>query len=205
MSSLGGIKKGISKNQNGLTNAAERLSALQRLDALEESFSKLIQVLSKDQTTVAQKLENIERGLNAVAELVGRKSVEEKASEMHVVELEAKVANVDEAIKASLTAGAIVPTDTVAGEHIFVVTQQKNEKGEVLHPSKIQLELEGYTPEVRALLVDKKVGETIVLPTGGSLTVLEVYLSTGKKEADTANENNLANSALEEPALQEDN
>jgi len=205
MSSLGGIKKGISKNQNGLTNAAERLSALQRLDALEASFNKLIRVLGNDQTTTAQKLDSLARGVNAIAELVGRKAVEDKASEMHVAELEAKVANVDEAIKASLTAGAIVPTDTVAGEHLFVVTQQKNDKGETLHPSKIQLELEGYTPEIQALLADKKVGQVITLPTGGSLTVLEIYLSTGKKETDVANENNLADSALEEPAIEETN
>lgn len=205
MSSLGGIKKGISKNQNGLTNAAERLSALQRLDALEASFNKLIRVLGNDQTTTAQKLDSLARGVNAIAELVGRKAVEDKASEMHVAELEAKVANVDEAIKASLTAGAIVPTDTVAGEHVFVVTQQKNDKGETLHPSKIQLELEGYTPEIQALLADKKVGQVITLPTGGSLTVLEIYLSTGKKETDVANENNLADSALEEPAIEETN
>lgn len=205
MSSLGGIKKGISKNQNGLTNAAERLSALQRLDALEASFNKLIRVLGNDQTTTAQKLDSLALGVNAIAELVGRKAVEDKASEMHVAELEAKVANVDEAIKASLTAGAIVPTDTVAGEHVFVVTQQKNDKGETLHPSKIQLELEGYTPEIQALLADKKVGQVITLPTGGSLTVLEIYLSTGKKETDVANENNLADSALEEPAIEETN
>jgi len=205
MSSLGGIKKGISKNQNGLTNAAERLSALQRLDALEASFNKLIRVLGNDQTTTAQKLDSLALGVNAIAELVGRKAVEDKASEMHVAELEAKVANVDEAIKASLTAGAIVPTDTVAGEHLFVVTQQKNDKGETLHPSKIQLELEGYTPEIQALLADKKVGQVITLPTGGSLTVLEIYLSTGKKETDVANENNLADSALEEPAIEETN
>jgi hypothetical protein len=191
MSSLGSIKKGINGKVNGLTNARERQSALQRLDSLEASFAKLIQVLGKEQTTTNSKFENIERGLNAIAELVGRKAVEDKASEMHIAELEAKVANVEEALKASLTAGAIIPTDTVAGEHVFVVTQQKTENGDVLHPSKIQLELDGYVPEIRALLNDKKVGDVIELPSGGSLTILEVYVSTGKKEANSESEGNL--------------
>jgi hypothetical protein len=191
MSSLGSIKKGINGKINGLTNARERQSALQRLDSLEASFTKLIQVLGKEQTTTNSKFENIERGLNAIAELIGRKAVEDKASEMHIAELEAKVANVEEALKASLTAGAIIPTDTVAGEHVFVVTQQKTENGDVLHPSKIQLELDGYVPEIRALLNDKKVGDVIELPSGGSLTILEVYVSTGKKEANSESEGNL--------------
>ena len=178
------LGKQMAKKINGLTNAKKQLSALQRLDGLESSFVKLVQQLGKYQADLGIRFTNIERGLDAVAELIGREAVTNKAQELHTKQLEEEVVQTAEAIQAAVKAGTMEATDTIKDGQTFVVVQQKGPDGTVKVPSKIQIPLDGYVPEVKALLEGKKVGESVTMPNGDIITVLETYQPTGKKEPD---------------------
>lgn len=181
---MGKLEKKLSKKINGLTNAKKQLNALQRLDSLESSFRMLIQSLGKQQVDLNNRFTNVERGIDAVAELIGRDAVENKAKELHIKQLEDEAARTGEALQAALKAGTIISTDTVKDGETFVVVQQKGSDGTIRNPSKIQIPLDGYVPEIKALLQDKKVGDTIPLPSGDIITILECYQPTDKKEPD---------------------
>ena len=181
---MGKLGKQLAKKINGLTGAKKQLSALQRLDGLENSFVKLVQQLGKYQVDLNNRFINIERGLDAIAELIGREAVENKAKELHTKHLEEEVVRTTEAIQAALKAGTVEITDTIKDGQTFVIVQQKAPDGTIRVPSKIQIPLDGYIPEVKALLEGKKVGDSIILPSGDVITVLEAYQPTGKKEPD---------------------
>jgi hypothetical protein len=178
------LSKQLGKRINGLSGAKKQLNALQRLDAIESSFNQLIEQLGKQQVALKNRFDNIERGIDAVAELIGREAVENKAKELHTKQLEEEAARTTEAIEAAVKAGTIEATDKVKDEQTFVVVQQKGPDGTVRTPSKIQIPLNGYVPEVKALLQDKKVGEEVTLPSGDTIIILECYQPTGKKEPD---------------------
>jgi len=178
------LSKQLGKKINGLSGAKKQLNALQRLDGMESSFSQLIEQLGKQQVSLNNRFDNIERGIDAIAELIGREAVENKAKELFTKQLEDKVTKTTEAIEGAVKAGTIEATDTVKDDQTFVVVQQKGPDGTVRVPSKVQITLGEYVPEVKALLQDKKVGDTVTLPSGDILTVLECYQSTGKQEPD---------------------
>jgi hypothetical protein len=181
MSKLG---KQLEKKINGLSGAKKQQNALQRLDSMEASFRQLIEQLGKQQVSIKNRFDNIERGIDAIAELIGREAVENKAKELHTKQLEDEATQTGEAIKAAVKAGTVEPVEAVRDGQTFVVVQQTGPDGTVRTPSKIQIPLEGYVPEVKALLQDKKVGDTVTLPSGDIITVLECYQPTGKQEPD---------------------
>jgi hypothetical protein len=178
------LSKQLGKKINGLSGAKKQLNALQRLDGMESSFSQLIEQLGKQQVSLNNRFDNIERGIDAIAELIGREAVENKAKELFTKQLEEEAARTTEAIAASVKAGTVEATDTVKDGETYVVVQQKGPDGTIRTPSRIQIPLEGYVPEVKALLQDKKVGDTVTLPSGDIITILECYQPTGKQEPD---------------------
>ena len=181
---MGKLENKLSKRISGLTNAKKTLTALQRLDGMETSFSKLIQALGKNEIEANNRFINIERGLDAIAEIIGREAVENKAKELHTKQLEDEATKTSEAIQAAVKAGTVEVVDTIKNDETFVVVQQKSPDGTVRVPSKIQIPLNGFIPEVKALLQDKKVGDSVTLPNGDTVFILECYQPTDKKEPD---------------------
>lgn len=176
MSGQGSLKKSVQKAQGGApTNAQQRNDLFQRVGRLEVAIQNLSQQAQAALEKLSQRLNVTNQALAAVCELLGTETVHAKATEMHIRELETEAEAQAAQVLDAVEKGQLISTETVGKNCPMVVTQQTGANGQVLHPSRVHLPLEGYSPEVQALLEGKATGDVIELPDGSKLTVLASY------------------------------
>lgn len=167
------LKKSVLKASGAPTNAKQRGDLNQRMDVLETRFSTLGRQLQASFGKMSEQVGNIARVVDAISEVVGVEEVSAKTMEMRVAELEAEAAAETAAIDAAIASGELEVAETISATS-YVVTQQNDPEGKLLHPSRVSIPLDGYKPEIKEQLVGKKVGDSIELADRGKLTVLQV-------------------------------
>lgn len=183
----------MNKKTDGLGNNAKREDALNRIGNLEKAFQQLVPALEKsfkkaqeDNNEMSGAIDNLDRVLTALIEVVGKRlggsdepslldQVKEVVKNNRIKEIESEAAQSDANLKVAVAEGKLIAAEAVKNENDILVTTQTNDKGEVLHPTRAFLTLGQFNPGVKELLVDKKCGDVITLPTGGSVTILEIY------------------------------
>jgi hypothetical protein len=192
--------KKMNKKTDGLGNNAKREEALVRLGRLEEAFKELMPALKKafsqvqkDSSDAGTAIQNLDLVVASLISVVGNKLpgltkdgllelVKEDVKTTQIAQIEAESEQSAATLKVAIAEGKLTPADTVVNETDIIVNSQINDKGEVMHPLKSYLTLGQFNPGVKELLKDKKVGDVVTLPTGGSVTVLEIYNVVEPKE-----------------------
>jgi hypothetical protein len=178
-----GIK--LSGAKGGLTNESKRREAFERLTLLEGAYAKLIsavnesfQKVARDAVNTNQDVLTLDRFLGSLMEVLGsdiNDKVRELVKSKRIAELEAEAETQTQQVKVLVAEGKLKAMDTVSDENSFMVVTQRDETGNPKHPVRQHASLEQFEPAVKELLVGKKVGETLTLPTGGTVEILECY------------------------------
>lgn len=174
--------------KQGLTNYKKRVEIEERVFNLEQMSAKVVesvnnsfQQLAKDNTETAKTIHDFDLVMQAMMEVLGGKDdtfavkVKEVLTKLKINELEAKAEKQMAELKVMETEGKIVKTEQVTSDNDFVVTSTKGDDGKLRYPTKSVGIVGMFIPAVKELLINKKAGETLTLPTGGTLEVLEVY------------------------------
>lgn len=183
---MGRIK--VKDEKKGMTNAKERFDITQRVSNLEQMSAKMVesvnnsfQQLAQDNVSVANHLHDFDMVLQAMMEVLDGTekkfsgSVAEVVKRLKIAELETKAEKEIAELKVMEAEGKIVKADTITCDNDFVVTTTKDDKGQQLYPSKSPMIVGRFIPAIKELIITKKVGETITLPNGNVLEILEVY------------------------------
>jgi hypothetical protein len=189
---MGRIK--IKGEKQGLTNAKARNDAVDRIGQLEQMMAKVVesvnnsfQQIAKDNASIMDTIHNFDLVMQAMMEVLDgsavldgtekkfSNSVSDALKRLKIAELEGKAEKQLAELKIMETENKIVKTDTITSDNDFVITTTKDEKGQQRYPTKSVGIVGMFVPAVKELLINKKAGETLTLPTGGTLEVLEVY------------------------------
>lgn len=178
----------INGSKEGLTNNKKREDALFRIYNLEQGFAKLVESVNEsfkqiatDNTSINNHIKDFDLVIQSMMEVLDGSekkfspAVAEVLKRLKIAELEAKSEKQLAELKVMETEGKIIKTDAVTSDNDFVVTSTKGEDGSQRYPSKSVGIVGMFIPSVKELLIGKKVNETIAIPTGGTLEVLEIY------------------------------
>ena len=167
------------------------LTLEERVFTLESVYTKLIQTVENSFGEVAKDLkessENIigmDRILRAMMECSVEgfsEKVTAKVKQNRINDLEAQAEQSSAKVKMLLAEGKLAVTDTIVDDQNIVVVTQRDENGDLKYPIRNHLALVQFVPAVKELLVGKKAGETVTIPTG-TIEVLEVYKMVPQEE-----------------------
>jgi hypothetical protein len=189
----------MNKKTDGLGNNAKRNEALTRIANLEGAIQQLVPALDRSFTNAAKEANELSKNItaldqvvNALIEVLQKQTdvsclmhhVKEQVKTNKIAQLEAESEAYVANLKVALAEGKVIPTETAKNDDDILVISQVNDKGETLHPSKAFITLAQFNPGVKELVTDKKAGEVVTLPTGGSITILEIYSVVPQKEAE---------------------
>jgi hypothetical protein len=206
---MGRIK--VKGENKGMTNAKQRFDITQRVGNLEQGFAKLVesvnnsfQQLAQDSTGFNNRIHSFDLFVQAMMEVLDKGGFVTKEDEgkypdgpkafssmtaevfkrLRIAELEAESEKQLAKLKVMEGEGQITKADTIISENDFIVTSTKDSNGQYKSPTKSVGIVNLYVPAVKELLVNKKVGETLTLPDGNILEILEVY-SIGQKSEES--------------------
>lgn len=195
------VLKALNKD-SGLSNHKKREDALERISNLEKFSAKIVESVDNSFKTVAKdiqdctsNIEGLDRLIRAIIEVSGpdfQTKVTEQIKTTRIAELEAQSASSAASVKMYVAEGKLKVAEEVLNDTDILVVTQKDENGELKYPVRNHLALVQFVPAVKELLTNKKVGETVSLPTGGTVEILEVYAvvpqdeESGEKLPDTA-------------------
>ena len=197
---MSNILKSLNKDPS-LTNHKQRENALERISNLEKFSAKVVESVDGSFKTVAKDLqdcnsniEGLDRLIRAIIEVSGPEfntKVTEQIKATRIAELEAQSASSAASVKMYVAEGKLKVADTVLNDTDILIVTQKDGNGDLKYPVRNHLALVQFIPAVKELLMNKKVGETVSLPDGGTVEILEVYEvvpqdeSAGDKLPDT--------------------
>lgn len=185
---MGRIK--IKKEKQGLTNEQKREDAFSRIGNLEQGFAGLVESvnnsfkqIAQDNTTINSTIHDFDLVMQAMMEVLEgteylkgfSTKVKEALQKLKIAELEAKSEKQLAELKIMATEGKILKVLSIDSANDFVITSQKGEDGNQKYPIKAVGIVGMFVPAVKELLIGKKPGETLTLPGGGTLEILEVY------------------------------
>lgn len=172
----------MTQNTQGLSNHKKRQNALERLEELEKTVSgienylkSLLGHLRKSLTDLQEDVQASGNVIEALADVLGRETVEAKVKERHINKLEAQAESLQKSLDKQLEEGAFRAIDAVKEDACLVVVSETTAEGKVLHPSKLFNDISEYPEEVKKDLVGKTVGATLNTKTNSVITVLGVY------------------------------
>jgi hypothetical protein len=178
-----GIK--LKGEKHGMTNEKQRQTAMEGIAALQQAYVKLVPILdesfkkiSTDMSAANESIESLNRVLGALLEVLGeetQKKVVEVVKQRRIKELEDASTKQFEQIQVMVAEGRLTKTDTITTNDDIVVVSQRDEKGEIKYPTRTHAILKQFETTVAELLLNKKVGETLTLPAGDTVEVLDCY------------------------------
>lgn len=189
-----------SKKTDGLSNNTVRLNAVQRLNNLEAAFTQLAGALQNSfkqiQDDAKERADNLERYdqfimalVEELSEKTGNKDLLKDTTERlkanRIKALEEQVVANEAAIQVAVAEKNLYAQDQESELTSLIVSTQTDKDGNILHPSKTFLKPEQFVPAVQELLKEKKVGDVITLPEGGTLTILGIYRDPNQEELET--------------------
>ena len=184
------MTKKAEKKQTGLTNEGKRVDALTRIGNLEKAFVDLTKALNtsfqqikRDWNQQDQNLSSYDKFVMALVEVVSKEAeipgllekVTARVKENKIKQLEEEVKQQEAQLKIEVAEGRLKAAESIKNDNDLIVSSEINKDGVRLNPSKTFLLLDQFKPGVKELLIDKKAGETVTLPEGGVVEVMEVY------------------------------
>ena len=156
----------------------QKLTASQRIEALENmnmSSNENIRILAGEIDNLRQTIGALARRLNATIKVgesgsINNESVNDLLVQENTLELKGKVDFlIEQGVLETSKKGQV-------GEKSFVVGRELDEDRNVINP-RIQFALASLIPEVKSLLMDKKVGDVIKNEAGDGLLmeVVEIF------------------------------
>lgn len=189
---LGKKRNGMKKKDPSISNNKQRQNIEQRVYSLEQSFVQLVPAINQSLGQVDGQLKqlnnnlnNLDRILAAVLDVLGKETTEkvmESVKNRRVQELEDESKAQGERIAVMLAEGKLEKTDKLDSDSNIIVITERDDKGEAKHPIKTYGILSMFDGAVKELLTGKNVCETLTLPTGGTVEILECYKVVEKKE-----------------------
>jgi len=158
---------------NKTASTTKKLTATQRIEGLESTLSGVMQntqLLADEINNLRQTLGALGRRLNATIKSgesgqVSNDSVNQIITQENIAELKGKV-------EFLLEQGVLEAFDGEIGEKTFVIGRELDEEKNVINP-RIQFAVASIVPEMKNMLVGKKVGDIVKNDQGDGL-LLEV-------------------------------
>jgi hypothetical protein len=183
---MGRIK--VKAEKQGMTNSKKREEAIDRIGNLEQGLAKLVETINnsfkqitQDNTNISSSIHDFYLVMQAMMEVLGGTdtkfafSVREALQRLKIAELEGKAEKQLAELKIMETEGKVIKVLSIDSDNDFVISSQKGEDGSQKYPTKAVGIVGMFIPAVKELLMGKKPSETLTLPTGGTLEILEVY------------------------------
>jgi hypothetical protein len=169
------LSKQLSKGQDGLGNNKKRGLITEDLQKLVEAHNNLATVSQKELDGIGKRLDDMTVTLQAIANVVGMDKVREESKKIRIQLLEDESAEMGKNVEKAYGEGKLMKIFEVT-DKCLVVASIFNPDGTQTHPFKNYLTFATIKPEVQALLLGKKIGETLQLPTeSGTIQILESY------------------------------
>lgn len=176
----------------GKQQPLQKLTAAQRLEALEQQFLATLQnqkVLASEIDNLRQTMAALARRLNATIKVgesgsISNESVNDILVQENTIELKGK-------IDFLVQQGVLKPSESgEIGTKSFVVGRELDEDRNVINP-RIQFALQSIIPETKDLLMGKKVGDVVKNEQGDGLLmeVVEIFDIAEKVQKDFTSEN----------------
>lgn len=189
----------VKQEDGGLTNEGKRLDAFKRIGNLEGGFAELVKSMNnsfkqiaQDNTAANSTIQEFDSLLQAMIEVLDgtekkfSPALRETLTRIKKEKLEAQAEKKLAELKIMETEGKIAKAEVVESDNDFVITSQKGADGTQKYPTKAVGIVGMFIPAVKELILGKKVGESLTLPDGGTLEVVEVYKLVEPKSDDSA-------------------
>lgn len=189
----------VKQEDGGLTNEGKRLDAFKRIGNLEGGFAELVKSMNnsfkqiaQDNTAANSTIQEFDSLLQAMIEVLDgtekkfSPALRETLTRIKKEKLEAQAEKKLAELKIMETEGKIAKAEVVESDNDFVIASQKGADGTQKYPTKAVGIVGMFIPAVKELILGKKVGESLTLPDGGTLEVVEVYKLVEPKSDDSA-------------------
>jgi hypothetical protein len=160
--------------QRNLSQRKQVKSALERIEALEQTTNQIVMGVNEALNSQGGRLEGVANIVEAVVELFGAEVVDAKIKEIADRKTLQNMENAKKALEAGVADGRLVKADAIS-EKSLVVGRETKADGEVIFPGRVQLTFNGIRPEFQEKLKGQAPGFTVETPAGGKFEVLEVY------------------------------
>lgn len=157
-----------------ISQRARIKSALERIEALEQEFPRIIGGVNNGFMNVEGRLNETTEIMNAMAELIGQDSVAAKVAENRTKRAEATAAAQTEGLAKALADGKVAKVETIS-EKTIIIAKAFDKDGNLEVPGRIQMDFGQVKPEFREQFLGKSVGAILDTPVGGKLEVTELY------------------------------
>ena len=164
--------------------------ALARIEGLEQSQQRLLGGVNNVFNQVGQRLGMLEEMMAACVDVLGVEQIQAALTAAKVRRAEAQSEDLKGFLKQSLEKGEVVPATVIAKDSL-IVGVEKDAKGVVLVPGRVQTAISEVIPELQEKLMGKAAGDIIattpkaqdgsLLPPG-TFEVQEVYQILPSKE-----------------------
>jgi hypothetical protein len=162
------------------------VNAVQRVQDLEVSLARIDEAINKAFTQQQRQIDDLRMLARATAVMLGIEDVNLTIDNLKLSDDADRQTAQKQAVAHGLETGELtVQTEVVEGSAL--VLTQKSPAGEVLKlGSRVQLPWHQLKEEFRALVLGKKVGDTVAVPEGNLFEVAEIYAVTPKPEVAPA-------------------
>jgi len=154
-------------------------SALERIEALEQTLPQLLSGINSAFQQVDGRLGELEQKIDALIELTGPAEVQATIDATLARRNAERAAAMTAAVEAALKNGTLVKADVV-GENSLVVGTEFDKDNQPLNGGRSQLNFPQIKPEFKVQIQGKPVGSEFSLPTGGKFVVTEIYTPVEK-------------------------
>lgn len=159
----------------------DKRTASERLSALENTIPSILRAVGAQIDPLTQQMQALVEAVNELRMytdvLVGLQDVNvvaEKVREVRLAHANEQMAEEDADTAQQVSKGFLVPTETCDEGSVLVISAT-DASGQPSIPDHRRVAVAQTKPDVKPLLVGRKVGETITLPDGSTVTIREAY------------------------------
>jgi hypothetical protein len=169
------LAKQLNKGQDGLGNNKKRTLIAGDIEKIVNAHNALANAVQKELDGVGKRMDDMAITFQAIANIIGVDKVKEESKTIRIQLLEDESAEMGKNVEKAYSEGKLIKLFEVTNKSL-VVAAIFNATGEQTHPHKSYLTFSTIKPEVQALILGKKIGETLQLPTeSGTIQILEIY------------------------------
>jgi hypothetical protein len=169
------LAKQLNKGQDGLGNNKKRALIAGDIQKIVDAHNALANVIQKELDSVGKRLDDMTITFQAIANVIGVDKIKEESKKIRIQLLEDESAETGKNVEKAYSEGKLAKIFEVTDKSL-VVAAIFNADGTQTHPYKNYLTFATIKPEVQALILGKKIGETLQLPTeSGKIQILELY------------------------------
>lgn len=164
---------------------ARERNALERIEALEGDFQRLVGAVQQSLSDNEQKLRDISEVLDATVTLFGAETVQRAMADKRLERAKADADRAKGALDEALAKGQMKAIEKVV-DGCLVAGVEKDAKGEIIPPGYVQLSLASIKPEFVEKMKGQAVGFSFETEPGGSFEITGIYESVPLPAAEEA-------------------